>query len=101
MNALHFLQFWYESQCDEDWEHEFGVRIATLDNPGWIIEIDLIGTTIEGRELRKSKHESPDGRWIWSWSDGEKYHSSCDPFSLEDAVLRFKEFAEREAADSR
>ncbi|MER8104122.1 immunity 53 family protein [Kitasatospora sp. NPDC094016] len=94
MNALEFLQSWYESQCNEDWEHEFGVRIETLDNPGWTIEIDLIDTEIEGRQLRKTKQEAPGGRWIWSWSDGEKFEASCDPFSLESAILRFKEFVE-------
>ncbi|MFK0239099.1 Imm53 family immunity protein, partial [Streptomyces vinaceus] len=33
-----------------DWEHEWGVKIATLDNPGWTVEIDLEETDLEGRE---------------------------------------------------
>ncbi|MFE2849501.1 Imm53 family immunity protein, partial [Streptomyces scopuliridis] len=32
---LDWLQNWYTQQCDGDWEHEWGVKIATLDNPGW------------------------------------------------------------------
>ncbi|MFJ9461666.1 Imm53 family immunity protein [Kitasatospora sp. NPDC101447] len=94
MSALGFLQDWYTSQCNEDWEHEFGVRIATLDNPGWVMEVDLIGTEIEGRRLEKSKLESAPGRWIWSSSDGEKFMSSCDQLSLEEMIFRFKDFSE-------
>lgn len=34
MDSLALLQQWYLQQCNEDWEHSWGVRIATLDNPG-------------------------------------------------------------------
>ncbi|MHC3815880.1 Imm53 family immunity protein [Streptomyces sp. DT9] len=47
---LDWLQNWYAQQCDGDWEHEWGVKIATLDNPGWTIEIDLKETDLEERE---------------------------------------------------
>jgi len=33
-NLLQFLQEWYLEQCNGDWEHEFGIKIETLDNPG-------------------------------------------------------------------
>jgi hypothetical protein len=28
------LQTWYTEECNGDWEHQFGVDIGTLDNPG-------------------------------------------------------------------
>lgn len=31
------LERWYASQCDDNWEHSYGIRIDTLDNPGWRI----------------------------------------------------------------
>jgi hypothetical protein len=34
-DALAWLMQWYLAQCNQDWEHEFGITIATLDNPGW------------------------------------------------------------------
>jgi hypothetical protein len=90
-----FLQSWYQSQCDGDWEHEFGIRIETLDNPGWHIEIDLTGTDTEGRTLPKTDMwKSPDGRWLWLSSNGEKFEASCDPISMDHAILRFKELVE-------
>jgi hypothetical protein len=33
-DALDFLHRWYAAQCDGDWEHEFGIRLTTPDNPG-------------------------------------------------------------------
>ncbi len=36
--ALSRLQRWYSAQCDGDWEHGLGVRIETLDNPGWMVQ---------------------------------------------------------------
>lgn len=31
---------WYESHCDGIWEHGYGIKLETLDNPGWILKID-------------------------------------------------------------
>jgi hypothetical protein len=45
------LQQWYESQCDGDWEHDFGMRIGTLDNPGWSVEINVVDTPLDGRDF--------------------------------------------------
>ena len=32
MSLIRWLEEWYKSQCDGDWEHLFGVEIGTLDN---------------------------------------------------------------------
>lgn len=37
MNALEKIMGWYASNCNDDWEHRFGVKINTLDNLGWSI----------------------------------------------------------------
>jgi len=52
MNVLAELQRWYESQCNEDWEHQYGVKIDTLDNPGWSVIIDLDDTDLEGKPFQ-------------------------------------------------
>jgi len=33
-DLLKWLQDWYAARCYGDWEHEFGINIRTLDNPG-------------------------------------------------------------------
>ncbi|MEI6515347.1 MAG: immunity 53 family protein [bacterium] len=47
MNEIAEIQNWFQSQCDGDWEHGCGIRIESLDNPGWKIEIELNGTNLE------------------------------------------------------
>ena len=58
------LQAWYEAQCDGDWEHDWGVRIGTLDNPGWSVDINLEGTPLEGREFPPIEDLAPDRTWV-------------------------------------
>ncbi|MDX3661351.1 Imm53 family immunity protein [Streptomyces sp. ID05-26A] len=87
-----FFQRWYADQCDGDWEHEFGVRITTLDNPGWHVVADLVDTGLEGRVLTLTKVEPGEGRWVWASSDGERYESSCDQHSLDEALAGFRRF---------
>jgi hypothetical protein len=50
MSHLKALQEWYAAMSDGDWEHELGISIETIDNPGWVVSIDLEGTPLEGQE---------------------------------------------------
>lgn len=59
---LAWLQARCHRHCDGDWEHRFGVRIQTLDSPGWAVDIDLIGTELEdvafdGVQIGQSEHD--------------------------------------------
>ena len=44
MNLFEWLSKWYSSMCVDEWEHFYGIKIETLDNPGWIVTIDLLET---------------------------------------------------------
>lgn len=37
-----WLVCWVKQQLDGDWENEHGVRIEILDNPGWLLSVDLV-----------------------------------------------------------
>lgn len=37
--SMKTLEKWYSERCNGDWEHQGGVTISTLDNPGWSVEI--------------------------------------------------------------
>lgn len=37
-----WLQQWAAEQVDGDWEHEMGITLAMLDNPGWDFNVDLV-----------------------------------------------------------
>jgi len=66
MNAdnLAWLQQWYLSHCNGDWEHEYGVTIETLDNPGWHLKVDLTGTELQWRRFKEVKIKRTDADWV-------------------------------------
>jgi hypothetical protein len=53
-DSLRWLMQWYVGQCDNDWEHTYGVEIGTLDNPGWSLKVDLRETALEGRSFARA-----------------------------------------------
>ncbi len=47
MDSMQRLVQWWRAQCDGEWEHEFGITIETMDNPGWLVKIDLSYTNAD------------------------------------------------------
>ncbi|MCA6123259.1 hypothetical protein J6500_15340 [Bradyrhizobium sp. WSM 1704] len=47
MDVISSLCAWYARQCTNEWHEDRGVKIDTLDNPGWSLKIDLRGTVIQ------------------------------------------------------
>lgn len=80
------LADWYADQCDGDWEHEFGVTIETLDNPGWLIKVDLSDTDAEGTTLEPKLSEFGEGAWIHVAADGSVLRVACSPRLLDSAL---------------
>lgn len=58
------LQSWYAARCDGEWEHQRGVVIGTLDNPGWNVEVSLVGTPLEGRPFADRIEERSEEDWV-------------------------------------
>ena len=58
MTAIERVQNWYLQQCNGDWEHSFGMKIETLDNPGFWIKIDLEDTALENAIFEFTEHKS-------------------------------------------
>jgi hypothetical protein len=61
---LEWLENWYASQCDENWEHNHGIKIETTDNPGWSIEINLIDTNVNSSEIAWVLIEPNEYEWL-------------------------------------
>ncbi|MFE4018167.1 Imm53 family immunity protein [Streptomyces sp. NPDC059101] len=94
LDPLSSLTAWFTRQCDGDWEHGFGIRIETLDNPGWSVEVDLEETGLNGVTLDRTEVAEGDS-WIQAWSDGSVCHLRCGPADLGSALERFTDFAAR------
>lgn len=64
MDMLTWLENWYESQCDGEWEHNDGIEIKTIDNPGWSINIYLVDTNVNIIDVTPILIEINEYRWV-------------------------------------
>lgn len=93
MTDLEWLGEWFQQQCDGDWEHEFGVAIETLDNPGWSFRVDLTGTLLS--DVAFVAADVNDGeRWMRLWKDNPSaFCGASSPTMLPVMLARFREWA--------
>jgi hypothetical protein len=97
-SALARLSSWYLAQCDGDWEHDSGVHIDTLDNPGWMVDINLVGTPMEAVPFHTHEDRYEDKTlWLCCWRDTTHFHARCGPERLEEALLEFLSWAAPES----
>lgn len=92
------LQAWYIQQCDGDWEHEYGVKIDTIDNPGWSLQIDLTGTPQEGKAFERIKIDITENNWVNCWVEENKFQAGGGPLNLDDLIKVFIQWIESENA---
>ncbi|WP_416463394.1 immunity 53 family protein [Sphingomonas sp. VDB2] len=103
---LNWLSQWYLARCDSDWEHSYGVKIDTLDNPGWTIKIDLTDTPTQDRAFERVEHGTisddlegwqQGGSWWVARVDGHFFEASCGPLDLSAAIGIFRRWVEASA----
>ncbi|MFH8615786.1 immunity 53 family protein [Streptomyces sp. NPDC017979] len=98
-HVLEWLQSWYASQCDGDWEHEWGVRIETLDNPGWIVKINLEETELADRKHPRQRVTRDEHDWVTAWTSEQTFHVVCGPGNLTEALSLFRAWASEDVAE--
>jgi hypothetical protein len=99
MDALLDLQKWYASNCNGEWEEEYGVKIDTLDNPGWSVTIDLYETSLEGKQFSPYKNQISDTSWIECKIEENRFKGLGDPSKLEQILKVFIEWAKSQSED--
>jgi len=95
MEILKWIETWYNDQCNGDWEHSFGIKIETIDNPGWLIEIDLTETDYADLKLDYVFIESDINNWHGRKVENAVYKAFGDPSKLEFLLLEFKKWTEK------
>jgi hypothetical protein len=88
-DELERLQAWYGSECNGDWEHQSGIRIQTLDNPGWAVDIDLVDTVIEGRAFVDVVIDRSETDWIHCKVEGDVFKGRGGPGNLREILCVF------------
>ena len=89
MSALQKLQEWYSSQCNGLWEHGHGIKINTLDNPGWILTINLVETDLVACEFTPVDTERNTNDWIQCWKSPDGFQAAGGPLNLEEIIEVF------------
>ena|SRR2546429_6151978 len=99
MDALMHLQEWYANQCDGDWEHIFGIKIETLDNPGWRLKIDLKETDLEGRAfIPISRNVESESDWVVAHVENGRFEGAGDPLNLSEMLAIFIDWTKSSAS---
>lgn len=89
-----FLEAWFTAQSNGDWEHDTGIRIETLDNPGWRLRVNLVGTPLHGAARDWTREEESEREWLFWKSDGLEFDAACGPGDLHRAMGAFRTFVE-------
>lgn len=88
-DPIYRLQQWYSAQCNGDWEHSYGIKIDTLDNPGWILTVDLAETNLAGVLVPRDRVVRSEHDWAQHEILDDKFIACGGPFNLEELVTRF------------
>jgi hypothetical protein len=59
-----WLQKWVGSQIDGNWEHETGIKIVMVDNPGWELSVDLVNYENNLADIQYIQNEINLNDWI-------------------------------------
>jgi hypothetical protein len=94
MQQLAWLASWFESQCDGDWEHNWGVELATLDNPGWRLAVDLRETPLEAKRFEGIEMERSETDWIRCWTEELQFRGACGVQNVVEMLSVFQAWAE-------
>ena len=97
MNTILQLQDWYKSECNGDWEHQCGVQIETLDNPGWSVTIDLEDTDLENKPFSETSYgmevDDPEtSDWLLCKVENKSFKGVGGSDKLEEIIQCFLEW---------
>jgi Immunity protein 53 len=96
--GLGALQAWFAAHCDGNWEQEYGVTIGTVEDPGWELRVDVVGTPLAGSELLRERTVRTAENWFEARCDGYTFHAVGGPHNLDELLDSFMSFAERHSA---
>lgn len=85
-----WLQQWYLENCNDDWEHSYGIDIGNIDNPGWMISIDLAETTLENLSFSPVEIKRTETDWIYCKKEKLKFKAYCGALNLLEAIAIFR-----------
>jgi hypothetical protein len=82
MDILRWLQEWYAAQCDGEWEFQEGVKLLSVSNPGWSVEISVVATPLADVTIPFTKVYTSADDWYGYFLEDAVFVGSGDPAKL-------------------
>lgn len=76
--------------CDGDWEHGNGIKIGTIDNPGWSLTIDLENTELQEKEFHEIEIDRSSDDWLFCFTKNNKFEGRCGSINLSEVLQIFR-----------
>ena len=89
MSVLKQLETWFAANCNGEWEHTYGVKIDTIDNPGWEVEVDLEKTPWAHLKVPRRQENRSDDDWIDIRVLDARFVAFGGPRNLEELIVQF------------
>lgn len=99
MTTIERLQAWYANECDGDWEHSYGVKVGTLDNPGWTLSVYLRETLLQDEVFQPVEVERSEHDWLHCFVKDGDFFGAGGPSNLDEVMRVFLDWAERVEAE--
>ncbi|MEM7247389.1 MAG: immunity 53 family protein [Acidobacteriota bacterium] len=93
MSTVTELQEWFARQCDGEWEKGGGIVIESLENPGWSVTVDIVGTPLARRNFKTFRDNyDHDTDWLICRMKEDCFEAACGPLRLEDVLEKLLEW---------
>lgn len=92
-DVLLWLQSWVQKHNNGDWEHQHGVEIDTLDNPGWKVNIDLAETELSSKNFVMIDEDHGKDDWLMCRVQNGKFDGAGDTTKLQKILMVFRDWA--------
>ncbi|QKK15044.1 immunity 53 family protein [Rhizobium indicum] len=94
MDTVSRLCAWFERQCVGEWHEDRGVKIDTIDNPGWSMKVDLTGTALQDKDFQEIRVERSDRDWFVARRNDQAFEAFGGSISLNEMIENFLAWAE-------
>jgi len=89
----YWLQAWYYSYCNGDWECGWGVRIETKENIGWHVIIDIKNTELEESTFDVISVRRTETDWFECRREKDEIIGDGGPLNLVDILEAFRKWS--------
>lgn len=93
-NYIEWIENWYKQNCDGVWEHFYGIKIETLDNPGWGLKVDLDETQYSDMKMKKISVDYGKDDWYTCSIEDNCFFGYGDSSKLREIIKIFRECVE-------